>query len=79
MTLSIEENTSQPHPTRMVYNSSQLSPSVMETVSLFLSKKNTLTLFLTLTLALLLFGWDVMGCSNSSQVSLFIGEGCDFL
>ena len=63
----------------MVYNFSQLSPSVVKTRTLFLLKKNTRTLFLTLTIALLLFGWDEMGYSNSSQVSLFIGEGCGFL
>jgi len=34
MTLSIQENISQPHPTRMVYNFSQLSLSVVETRTL---------------------------------------------
>ena len=38
----------------------------------------TRTLFLTITLVLLLFGWDKMKYFNSSQISLFIGEGCDF-
>ena len=46
MTLSIQENISRPHSTRMVYNFSQLSPSVVK----------TRTLFLIITLALLLFG-----------------------
>ena len=32
-----------------------------------------------LSFSLSLFGWNEMGCFNSSQVSLFIGEGCDFL
>ena len=31
MTLSIQENISQPHSTKMIYNFSQLSPSVVET------------------------------------------------
>ena len=69
MTLSTQESISQPHPTRMIYNFSQLSPSMVE----------TRTLFLTITLALLLFGWDDMGCLNSSQASIFIVEGCGFL
>jgi len=69
MTLSIQENISRPHSTRMVYNFSQLSPSVVK----------TRTLFLIITLALLLFGWDEMRYSNSSQAFLFIGEGCGFL
>ena len=48
MTLSIKENTSQLHPIRMIYNFSQLAPSVVEIRILFLS----------ITLALLLFRWD---------------------
>jgi len=36
MTLLIQENISQPHPTRMVYNFSLLSPSVVKTRILFL-------------------------------------------
>ena len=67
------------HPIRIVYNFSQLLSSVVETRTLFLSKKNTRTLYLTLTLALLLFGWNEIGYSNSSQVSIFIGEECGFL
>ena len=53
----------------MLYNFSQFSPSMVETK----------TLFLTISLIFLLFGCDEIGCSNSSQVSLFLGEGCDFL
>jgi len=53
----------------MIYNVSQLSQSVVE----------TRIFFLIITLALLLYVWDEMRFSNSSQASLFIREGCDFL
>lgn len=69
MSLLIQDNISQPHPIRMIYNFSQLLSSVVE----------IRTFFLTITLILFLFKRDEMKYSNSSQIFLFIREKCEFL
>ena len=56
MTLSIQENIFTHRPIRMIYNFSQLSSSTVK----------TRIIFLTITLALFLFGCDEMRYSNSS-------------